>query len=529
MVDLLRPRDIIAGAAVQEHPGLYVLGSYDKRITFYSQQVRALSLAHALHTDGYLKANKRTAVIGGGAAGITVAAAVALITDSEVTLFERNHEVLPLQSATRRRNLDPHIFDWPEWDTDDPLADLPILDWTAGPAQDVRANVAFDFEGIVATLNPRLKKRMRHKITAINPVGKSFELVFERDTDPGEVGPRVEDRDRFDLVFIAIGFGLEPVQTLAGIQNQSYWSDAGIPIQEFEGRAQPRFFISGNGDGALIDLVAAASAAFDHARMIATITTHPGIAETFDRLRAIDGAARAAEGRGGRFDLVAVYDAEILPAVEAMGLITAVAGRLRPGVQLVLQTQHAEMFTTATSVLNRLAAYVTMKACLAHPQCGFVHLHCADVQTVAPPLGRTYEAPHWLECNGTIVGADSVIVRRGPDRSAARAPFAHVLSGFEAEHRAWLDLHGDATLVPRLAPEARALFDAQARAKQVLQHGMPKRHAQHLRWRPSRSDPSKVDCAGRARSPRSTSRLSGTAPVHIWISSAPRHRPHLGP
>lgn len=91
-------------------------------------------------------------------------------------------------------------------------------------------------------------------------------------------------------------------------------------------------------------------------------------------------------------------------------------GRLRPGVQLVLQTRHPEIFTAATSVLNRLAAYITMKACEARPQHSFEHIHCTDVRIVAPPEESPYEATHWLECSGMTVGAHSVIIRRGPIR-----------------------------------------------------------------------------------------------------------------
>jgi flavin-dependent dehydrogenase len=204
-----------------------VLGSYDRRITFYSQQVRALSLVHALHMEGYLRADSRIAVIGGGAAGITAAAAAALVTQNEVVLFERHQELLPMQSATMRRNLDPHIFDWPEWDTDDPIADLPILDWKAGPAREVRVNVAFEFEGMVTALHPRLQKRMRHSVASITPVGTSYELMVERDARPGEdPGSRVIERDRFDIVLLAIGFGIEPAETLPGIPNHSYWSSS---------------------------------------------------------------------------------------------------------------------------------------------------------------------------------------------------------------------------------------------------------------------------------------------------------------
>jgi hypothetical protein len=50
-VSVLTPFDVIEGAAPVGQTGLYVIGSYDSRITFYSQQVRALELVHGLHSQ----------------------------------------------------------------------------------------------------------------------------------------------------------------------------------------------------------------------------------------------------------------------------------------------------------------------------------------------------------------------------------------------------------------------------------------------------------------------------------------------
>ena len=105
MAEPLLPQDVIDGAAVRDRPNLFVIGSFDRRITFYSQQVRALSLVHALKELGYLHSNPRIAVVGGGAAGVAAAAAAALVSKSHVVLFEWAVELLPLQSTTDRRRL----------------------------------------------------------------------------------------------------------------------------------------------------------------------------------------------------------------------------------------------------------------------------------------------------------------------------------------------------------------------------------------------------------------------------------------
>jgi hypothetical protein len=466
MANPLLPHDIIGGAWVRDRPNLFVLGCYDRRITFYSQQVRALSLVHALHDQGYLNDNPHIAVVGAGAAGLTVAAAAALVSSGPVMLFESAAELLPVQSATIRRKLDPHIYDWPALDTTDPVANLPILDWEAGPSRSVRDDVVLEFEDVAARMGGRLQRRLRHQVTAIRQVAGNYELVFTNlDAPPRHRGD--EQSEGFNMVFLAVGFGMEPPETVQGIPNASYWSDAGVPVGEFQGRPRPRLFVSGSGDGGLIDFVAAGSRDFSHAAMIELITRHPGIDDIKANLADIDVRARHTEADGQRFDFIATYDAEILDRLNAMGLIAAVGRKLRPGVQLNLQTRHAEMFEVSTSTLNRLAAYATIKACEADPQCHFRHIPCADFHRVAAPVPCAEPATYWIDCAGNVVGADSIIIRRGPLREDVRGPFEEHLVSFEATHKEWLDRHGDATRVPILSKSARRRFEEAARAADI--------------------------------------------------------------
>ncbi|QRG08699.1 hypothetical protein EZH22_10680 [Xanthobacter dioxanivorans] len=462
----LQPFDIIEGAQSPVHPKVFVIGAFDSRITFYSQQVRALALVHALQNQGFLRDGMRIGVVGGGAAGLTAAAAVALISDATVDLYERADEVLPLQRATQRRRLDPHIYGWPDVGSDDPTADLPLLDWTAGSAQDVRRDVKQEFEAVVEAVAPRLRVNLRHGVTAARVAGAALQLDFRRDPRPGEApaaDAQVPGQATFDLLLLAFGFGLESAQQVSGVPTASYWSDAGVPVAEFEGRATPRFLISGNGDGGLIDLVAAASAHFDHAGMIREIVRQPNIQVIFERLEAIDARARAAFVLGDGFDFLGVYEGEILADLQAMGLVDLVASRLRPGVRLTLQTLRPEAFSIETATLNRVAAYLIIWACQAGGQTEFMHLHGDDLAPVAAPAAPPYAAPLWFTCSDQTFGVDAAIVRRGPGRSAARQPFSDVLGDFDAAHKGWLRLHGDGTIVPELSGTARDVFTAAAR------------------------------------------------------------------
>jgi hypothetical protein len=458
---VLQPYDIIEGAQAPDQPNLFVIGAYDSRITFYSQQVRALELVHALQHQGRIRGGMRIAVVGGGAAGVTAAAAVGLISDAQVDLYERGDEVLSLQRASDRRRLDPHIYDWPAPGTDDPIADLPLLDWTAGSARDVRRDLKQQFDALVAVIAPQLWVNIRHTVTAVQRDGPALRLDFSRDPlkgeEPNDAG-RVEAHGTFDLVLLAFGFGLEPAHGVAGVTTASYWSDAGVPVAEFEGRPTPRFLISGNGDGALIDLVAAASAHFDHAGMIREIVRQPNIDRIFERLQAIDTQAREASRNKQGFDFLAAYDAEIRDDLSQLGLFELVTHRLRSGVRIILQTLKSEAFSIETATLNRLSAYLVIRACETGGLTDFRHLHCADIVPAPTPAPAPYTASLWFDCGGEVIGVDQAIIRRGPERAAARAPFSSVLSAFEVDHKAWLARHGEDTLVPTLSAPARELF-----------------------------------------------------------------------
>lgn len=456
----MNPTDILLGAAVPGYPKFYVLGCFDKRITFYSQQVRALSLVHALHELGYLKDLASIAVVGAGAAGLTAAAAAALASKADVTLFEVSPELLPLQMATARRKLDPHIYDWPRIDTTDRAANLPVLDWESGPACEVRKDLINEFEQIVSRKRGRLEKLLGRRVKSIERVGKSYEVIYDCIDNPGDNLPMENRSGQFDMVFLAVGFGIEPKETIAGIRDISYWSDGGVPNAEFEARMSPRYFISGNGDGGLIDLVAAASADFDHGEMIRLITGHNGMEQVEAALQDIDKRARLVPPGMAPFNLYDTYEREISPLVEGNGLLTRVRLRLRRGVQLILQTHQPEIFNVNTSALNRLAVFVTIKACEVAEQCSFRHIQCDEVLKVATPdLGKLV-----LDCHTEHIEVDEVIIRRGPNRDSVRQPFSNIIGAYGAAHDDWLRLYGDATLVPTLSGEARSFFAERALA-----------------------------------------------------------------
>lgn len=142
-----------------KNAGLYFVGPFEGRITFYSQQVRALRLADALNRSGQLTPQQRVAVVGAGAAGVTIALAIALI-GNDVTLYDPADKVLQLQSASPRL-LHPHIYEWPRLGSLNDHAGLPFLDWSADSGNRVCAELQASFEAARTRLaNLRFENRI---------------------------------------------------------------------------------------------------------------------------------------------------------------------------------------------------------------------------------------------------------------------------------------------------------------------------------------------------------------------------------
>lgn len=82
------PKPILEGFGVDSHPNELVLGTYDRHVTVYDQQVKSLNLAYRLKSHGVIPNSDPIVVIGAGVAGLTFAAGC-IWHGQEVHLIEK--------------------------------------------------------------------------------------------------------------------------------------------------------------------------------------------------------------------------------------------------------------------------------------------------------------------------------------------------------------------------------------------------------------------------------------------------------
>ena len=370
MFESLTPDDTAAARAAEIEKtfricsGLYLVGGMERGVTLYNQQVRAHNLVWALfELDRHRKRQiGRVAVVGGGAAGLTIAAALLARYRGSVpiTLFERLWDLCPLQQGSDTRWLHPRIYEWPSTGSRTPSASLPVLNWSEGRASDVAnalvkgfGEYCYEFalrqDSFTAFIGLR-DFQMRTEPITIDWVGTRAERqgsFFRRGNSEGNSAV-------FDTAIIAAGFGLE--RSVAPYQTSSYWRNEQIAQPILNGESQ-RYVVSGYGDGALVDVCRLTIERFRQDTIVYELFG--------SRLEAveekIDSDLKRVEATANLFSYFRSIEDEFL--VEALSQLRA---RIRKDTAVVLHirgsegkiTSFSEIFGPTSSRLNRLLIYL---------------------------------------------------------------------------------------------------------------------------------------------------------------------------
>ena len=243
------------------HPGLYLIGSLERGLTVYNQQLRAHNLAWALwelnkHNGG--KSMRRIAIVGGGVAGLTTAACVlSLFENVSITLFEQLWDLCPLQQGSDNRWLHPRIYEWPAPGSRAPGASMPVLNWSEGRASDVARMIVSEFGKFADAFDEkgeRLTVLLGLRHFQIDAGSKRIEWIANRTNRAGAFFDMREAEGNsgiYDIIVLAAGFGLE--NQSYDYPTNSYWRNEQLGQPILDG-TRHNFVVSGYGDGALIDL-----------------------------------------------------------------------------------------------------------------------------------------------------------------------------------------------------------------------------------------------------------------------------------
>lgn len=244
---------IIEAAFLHSRQNCYFVGPYARRVSFASQQHRALDLVTALEMKGHL-GGKRIAIIGAGVAGVTAAAALRGLGYG-LDLYETEEEPMTLQRGAEHRVIHPSISRWPAEDLE-LTTKFRVLDWSAGPCSNVIATLRDQWNQYIKPVPTDTGYRFipKRKITSL--LCFKGEVTFEFDSDSDSPAPK------YDIVLVTTGFGHE--LEVAGAPRVSYWTPDKVDMWR---RSRAKVIVSGCGDGGLIDALRLVHGHFNDGRL----------------------------------------------------------------------------------------------------------------------------------------------------------------------------------------------------------------------------------------------------------------------
>lgn len=235
-------RDAVVHSASCHVPKLYFVGPFGARVSFASQQRRAINLIWALVHNGVIPKDEEVdvAIIGGGIAGVTAAAAL-LARKCNVWIYEKEGEVLGVQKDAHHRVIHPTINFWPEEDLS-LTTDLPFFDWYADSCDSVLKVIGREWKQWFAT---------KVSDVFLNTAVTGFEYDTGDKKVVTYVGSPKKPREhrRFDVVLVTTGFGVE--KSMKDRNQKSYWEQDKIDAWALT--TKPKYAVSGIGDGGIID------------------------------------------------------------------------------------------------------------------------------------------------------------------------------------------------------------------------------------------------------------------------------------
>lgn len=394
---------------VPRYPCVYILGSFARHVTLYSQQVRALNLVAGLVETGEISEGRDVVVVGGGAAGLTAAAAAAR-RKANVVVLEALEDLMELQGNNRQRWLHPYIYDWPDVDPNKHESDLPFLNWKADYAESVARTITKEWERLAGLWN--IDVRLNTESVQIDSGDHETVISWKDETE------RETHIKHGALIILAVGFGLEPTTEYG----DSYWAEDNIDGSFRPVSPDQRWLVSGFGDGALTDLIRLCLRRFRHGEILQLFENVIGIRDIKDQLRDMHASPSATAGQLTKaFQKLAMRD-----------LIDTLRPRVRRhGPKLFLAGKDLNPYGPSASILNRLVVCVLQNM-------GAFTLLLGPVNVKGIKPGKNgYDVPLG---KGKVEPFNRIILRHGPTPGGLEKQFDPIADACEKLSERWKNL-----------------------------------------------------------------------------------------
>jgi hypothetical protein len=241
---------VIDAAYLHSCPNCFFIGPFAKRVSFASQQYRAIDLVEALQRKGKLTSDSSVAVVGAGLAGLTATAALRGLRCKKVHLYEQTGP-MHRQRGASHRVVHPTISRWPMEELR-LTTRFPFLDWFAAPCDTIIAHLMQDWNENLSRTDGTDTFDFRTEVTVQG---------FGIRPGPGTEQVRLQTVPAFadslyDIVLVTTGFADET--TIGDFAATSYWVSDDIARRTAEdlkqwGSGKRQILVSGCGDGGLID------------------------------------------------------------------------------------------------------------------------------------------------------------------------------------------------------------------------------------------------------------------------------------
>ena len=369
------PDMILRHMEVPDYPGLYVLGCYERRLTIYSQQVRAINLILTLESRGRFKeirdkqksGGRWAAVVGGGIAGMTAAAMLSRC-HINVDIYEKSGEIGG-QEFSKERYVHPHFVEWPYGTDSLADAELPVLNWSADSAKKVRETILKGWSRLTktsSTQDGKIVEMTECSVYAISELDKrdagsesggkyrvSWTKTNKRADESGPPPNEAGTKD-YDLVILALGYGAE--RGYDSIEAVPYWKTINHKKMRDQGG---NILVSGHGDGGYTDMLCLATG-LTHQELLTTLF-EADLPKVKKRLIEIEGELAAVSKHKRSGHLKKKYE-DLQSDDETRGAIDALRAKYSE-----LQAKHKVPKASASLVLSSTTdTYLNPEASMAN-------------------------------------------------------------------------------------------------------------------------------------------------------------------